>query len=413
MPKFNIIVPAMTGPDYLANDIIAIDSVEAQRIALSVAKKTISGFVKKGSCVIEEIKEVDGVLVQDAMQLPAAVPSDFYSNPAFSEQIEKAISLSSDLKYPLDFIGEKAMNSDVSAINRYAKGIDKIAAAIYKANTDTANANRSKTKLQVKALETNSANIKNQFTELWAQRLREIKDAITAALTAKREESGITQKFMKPADDAIIPLVKLTGAVTDTGALTKKVRDFINTLVAGELQQMMTVKNRELVISNESLLQGIPPLSPEYLGDALYGTDETFRAKLDALIVVERQRIVDADARAAEKLAREEAAKAKKVDKALESVVTVSVNPSPITQQEIDTMRRKSEDAKYDARNPSVLPKPIDARRTVRVTLMFDIPDVKNTSSNAAVEEVYTREVLKLLPESLKVRFKGASASDV
>jgi hypothetical protein len=404
----------MTGPDYVANGIVAIDSKEAQRIALSMVKGTVIGFVKKGNCIVEEqpgeIAVIETVNIADLLVLPESTPADFYSNPAFAEQIEKAIELSSGLTYTTD--QEAEMNAAVKSISRYATGIDKIAAAIYKSETDTANANRTQTKGYVKALNANADAIKSQFTEEWARRLREVQDVLFDVLTARRTELNIDKEFFKAGCDALTPIVKLTGTLTETGKMTKKARDFIDGIVNAEMQQQITITNQRLIVANRSLVEGInPPLAPEYLGLSLYSDEAAFLAKLGSLVAIEAKRKSDAQAHAEAKEVARQAAVKSKADAELKSVekqpVKVTINPA-ITQQEIDALRYKAKLAEDDRKNPPV-PQKTGGLRTVMVTLTFEIPNVKPTSSNEAVE----RYLISLLPESLRDRIKGAVAENV
>ena len=220
------------------------------------------------------------------------------------------------------------------------------------------------------------------------------------------------------------PMIKLTGSLTDSGALSKKAVDFLKAIVADKLATQNKIESRILLIENRCLKAEInPPLSKVHFGTVLYAEDEVFNTKLDELVAAEverreqmaemirkqqeaeNQRKIDEALRlqqdeanriAKAEQAAKEAALRQEHQKQLEEV-RAKVTQEPIKQPEI----KKFEESFDKVFKPEPVAQVIQDKRTVRVMVQFDWPDVSERSSDAAVTNFLETKLRESLPEKL------------
>jgi hypothetical protein len=380
--------------------------------------------VEKKLTIIEPKTLVDVLVIGDQM------PADFYTNPAYDAQLDKAIEASSNLVYTLDDEGEKKARSDATSINKFATQIDKFIAATYKIQTEAVTTWRDGKKAKTKLLLVNRQRLIDQFAEKRAKKLDEILSLLTDELWACRNDLNVKEEFYGCAD--LSPMVKLTGTLTESGALTKKAKDFVKAIAADNLAQQNKIEARHLLLENRCLREGInPPLTKVHFGTVFYAGDALFNEKLEELIAAEANRKAEMEERICKQL---EAENQRKIDEALaaqkkeleeknrleefkveqarlreqQEIVRQNKTDVVIAANNVDIELDKLRQQKADRKNPAVDPvthKPISSipgKRTVRFSVDFEVL-VSERVSNSGVQDHF----LSRLPEDMKKMVKG------
>ena len=227
---------------------------------------------------------------------------EFYSEE-IQAKIEEQISLTDNLVgYPLTAEGEKAMNTDATAINKAATALDKTAAAIFKRVTESANANRSTTKAQVDRLKKNRQRILDQFAEAKKARIEAIRTALNDALVSAWTERNVAIEYR----NGTAPEPK-ESMLTEKGALTKSTKATIDGLAQADLMWQVEIESRIQSVKLACYEAGInTPFDSETVGQPLYDADRNlFQARLDRLIALDAERKEEIERKAKAKLEAE------------------------------------------------------------------------------------------------------------
>ncbi len=352
------------------------------------------------------------------------LPVDFYSNPVYDKNLDAAIEATANLVYNLDDSGEKLAKSDATNINKFATLYDKFIAATYKVQTEEVGKWRDVKKAKTKLLLANRQRLIDQFAEKRQERINEITETLTKELLVRRIEKGVKEEFFCVAD--LSPVVKLTGTLTDGGALTKKAKDFIAAIASGELAEQNKIEGRYLILENRCLRADInPPLTKAHFGTVFYASDEFFNEKLEELIATEVERRAEMEARI---IKQQEAQKQRELDAALKAQQAEADRIAKASVQKEFAEKQnalRTEQVKKDAEivitpDIEVIPNPIKegqkrveqtetisktvtrpGKRTVRFTAEFEVV-VSERVSNKGVEDHF----MSKLPDDLKKIFK-------
>ena len=316
--------------------------------------------------------------------------------------------------------GRKSLKSDVASIGKYTTNAVKHINDDFKACTkDLAD---SKTRLieVTKAITASKDIIKTQLDEHIAETIKQTGIAIKKRIDELRSIWAIEEKFKTIAD--VSSLLRLSGTLTSTGALTKKAEDFLKAIVESELFMQERDKSRRMELDNRCLRADInPPLTPEMLGDDFEADTETFSARLKVMIEAELTRKVELE----ERIARKKEADHKKQIAEQQATFDAALKAQ---QDEADAVARgkaqkerlayeKLEKQKEDARQEIETAKTTEVagvvddvvepeqqtdmltRRTVNIALTFSF-----VVGNRITDDQVLDGVLNQLPELLKTK---------
>lgn len=357
------------------------------------------------------------------------LPADFFTNPIYDQRLDHAIELTSNLVYPINDEGEKQAKADATSINKFAKAYDGFIAAVYKSQTEEITAWRTSKKDKTKRLLENRQALIDQFAEARQKKLDSIRSQLELRLAEEWNEKGVKAEFQ---NGDIEPILSLT-AITPKGALTKKANDFISGIVAGNLAEQQRIEARHLLIENRCLREDInPPLTYAHMGEAFNADDEAFNAKLEQLIVTEKERKAEMEERIRK---AQELDNQRKIDAALKEQqaeanriarekAEAERKPEPAPQTSRDEaaeLREKAahiEQAAHRAdrnadRNRELaqaaelrkqadeLEAPRPGKRTVMVTATFAFNGISERVSNAGVEKFFVEQLSEKLQSIL------------
>lgn len=225
-----------------------------------------------------ELAVIESKSLVDMLQLPELTDDLFYDKKN-QEIIISKIALTQNLVYSPD--EEDKMESDSTAMNKFATTLDKTAAAIFKRCTESAAANRGITKSQVAAIQENRQRARSQFAEAKKARLQAIKETLVDALNEAYRDRGVDDNFRK----GVLPDPK-ESMLTPKGALTSATKKIIDQIVSDDYAWQMTIQGRIISVELACRRAGIEiPFDVETIGSALYDkNNEMFQARLDRLI---------------------------------------------------------------------------------------------------------------------------------
>lgn len=374
----------------------------------------------------EPTQELSTILV-----IADQLPVDFYSNPVYDKNLDTAIEATANLVYNLDDSGEKLAKSDATSINKFATLYDKFIAATYKGQTEEVGRWRDSKKAKTKLLLANRQRLIDQFAEKRLEKIAEITETLTKELLLRRIEKGVKEEFFSTAD--LSPVIKLTGTMTDGGALTKKAKDFISAIAANDLAEQNRIEGRYLILENRCLRADInPPLTKAHFGTVFYASDEFFNEKLEELIATEVERRAEMEARI---IKQQEAQKQRELDAALKAQQAEADRIAKAAAQKEFAEKQaalRAEQAKKDAEKSGSyggssyssglypapekvepVPLPIKkqeeatpsvarpGKRTVRFTAEFEVV-VSDRVSNKGVEDHFLTQISDKLKLALK-----------
>lgn len=346
-------------------------------------------------------------------------PADFYKNPDYLERVKTVKLLAGSLVHTPDEKGRADSKKDAAAIRKFAKTTNKFAINIFRSLTEKMTNWRNNFTVEIKELEAIADGIDAKFEKMEKERLDSIKTLLANTLDEYRIEIGLRPEFY--GEYNLSPMVKLSGTLTDGGKLTSKALGFVKTIANGELTLQQRFDSRVIILENRCLRADInPPLTAISMGNELYGTDEAFDAKVEALITAETKRKTEMEERLKVKV---EADNQKVLDAALadqqkEAVEIVrQEQPQPAKQiTETETVKLYPDISVNMKASGSEQPR-VEERlitsstgaRVVRVWMMFEWPEIPETTSNKGVENFLTRK----LPEQMQAKLKQVSSEDV
>jgi hypothetical protein len=330
------------------------------------------------------------------------LPADFYTNPAYDAQLDKAIEASSNLVYTLDDDGEKKAKADATSINKFSTMVDKFVTATYKAQTEAAAQWRDGKKLKIKLLRDNRQRLIDLHEEKRNERLTLIRTLLTDCLN-ELYGNDVKAEFRK---GDIEPMVKFS-SLTPGGKLTAGALKFCKGIYDADLGEQKRIEARHLLLENRCLRAEInPPLTQAHFGTVFYASDEIFNEKLEQLIAAEVERKAEMEERIRKQT---EAENQRKTEQALaeqkaelekkqandlarfkeeqSQMRETQIDKAYIvsTSNSVDIALDEMRQAKADRKNPPVDPvthkpinqAPIAGKRTVNVTATFSADLIK------------------------------------
>lgn len=351
--------------------------------------------------------------IKDILSIADNLPVDFFTNPEHDKRLDDAIEATTGLVYALDDDGERMAKADATAINKFATTYDKFIAAVYKSQTEEISAWRTEKKQKTKKLLDNRQSLLDQFAEQRNQKLDDITKMLIADLKNKWIENGVKKEFQ---NGNIQPLVSLTGTLTPKGALTKKATDFIDAIVSANLAEQRRIEARHMIIENRCLREDLnPPLTFAHMGESFNADDETFNAKLDFLILAEKERKKEME----ERIKRQQAAEnQRKIDDALRAQQAESdriAREKMQEEQRVIEAKRREEAAKLDEKKPVIEEKPViqastitpserqKNKKTVVLTATFTFNDVDCSVPNDKIISFFERQLNEKLKAAVKI----------
>ncbi|MFA5920079.1 MAG: hypothetical protein WC856_02160 [Methylococcaceae bacterium] len=294
------------------------------------------------SAVMKEVKELPEEQPKSLTELCVVndtLPDDFYKNTAaYKKQLDDTLAVAKSLVHEIDDDGKKKAKADVALIRKLTGNTNKFSLSVFRTLTDKVKLWKDDITVKTKALNDEADCIMSRFEEHEKAKLANIKALVIADLNEQRTALSIRCEFINPNAD-ISSVIKLSGTLTPKGLLTTKAIGFITAIANGELAAQQQHDNRVLVLKVKCLEAEInPPLPPSYLGSAFHGTDEEFNAKLDELIAAEMVRRAETIAR----VEREnKAANQKKIDDAL---VAQQAEANRIANEKLEAERQSDFD---------------------------------------------------------------------
>lgn len=322
----------------------------------------------------EDTTDLSTVLV-----LATQMPADFRSNAKYKRDILSAIQTTANLVYPQTDEGEKAMKADAAAINKFAAQFKRFTLDTVKRDTEEVTRWKSEFQGLIYQLLQNRQSALDQFEEARLAKLAEIRSKIMDSLIASWDRYQVKPEYRQ---GDIEPLVK-NSAITESGNLTKKTTESIVVIVQGNLEKQNRTATRYMLIENRCLRADInPPLSHLHFGELFFtADDETFNAKLEALVDEEITRRTEMEARIKK---QQEVETQRRIDEALKQ-----------QQAEADLIARESAEKSASEQKtevPKVVETPapsapsVNGRRSVIVTAQFRFDGIRDTVSNEGVE---------------------------
>lgn len=353
--------------------------------------------------------------------IPSEMPVDYYKNTnKYQKELDTAIETAKSLVHPLDDEGRKLAKADAAMIRKLAKTHNDFALSTFRSLTDKVKLFKDAISGKTKDLEKEANNITSRFEELEKAKLDNIQKLLEEKYLELIEENNVKPEYRGVADLSL--MVKLTGSLTDSGALSKKSIDFLKAIVADKLAKQNKIESRILLIENRCLKAEInPPLSKVHFGTVLYADDEVFNAKLDELIAAEvdrreqmaerirkqqdaeNQRKIDEALR----LQQDEANRIAKAEQAAKEAALRQEHQKQLEEVRATAIQKKQPEIKKveESFNKVFAPEPVapvvQDKRTVRVMVQFDWPNVSARSSDNAVANVLDAKLREFLPEQL------------
>jgi len=355
--------------------------------------------------------------------IPSEMPVDYYKNTnKYQKELDTAIETAKSLVHPLDDEGRKLAKADAAMIRKLAKTHNDFALSTFRSLTDKVKLFKDAISGKTKDLEKEADSIISRFEAFEKAKLDNIQKLLEEKYLALIEENNVKPEYRGVADLSL--MVKLTGSLTDSGALSKKSIDFLKAIVADKLAKQNKIESRGLLIENRCLKAEInPPLSKVHFGTVLYADDEVFNATLDELIAAEVDR---REQMAANIKKQQEAENQRKIDEALrlqqdeanriakaEQAARDSalreehqkqleeVRAKVIQEQEKQPEIKKVEESFNKVFAPDQVAPVVQDKRTVRVMVQFDWPDVSSRSTDNAVANVLETKLRESLHEKL------------
>jgi Fic family protein len=310
----------------------------------------------------------------------------------------------------------------MAAIRKYAKTTNGFALSVYRSLTDKMTAWRGDFTKEIKEIDAIADGIGAKFKKMEEEKLKNIGDLLDERLEWHRSNSSIKQEFHTLAD--LRPMLKLSGTLTDKGALTTKAGAFIKAIADGELASQLQYENRIMILENRCLRSEInPPLTHQHLGVVMYADDDIFNAKVDELVSAEILRRAEMAARIEKQNAADNQ---KKIDDALrdqqaeanriasENAKKAEPEPEakqpPALMQTVDTVIAQNRLAKDDRKNPPVVqsseaykePAKQPGKRTAKFSVSFEVVVSERVGDRAVYDHFLTK-----LPDDIKAMIKS------
>ena len=370
------------------------------------------------------------------LELPPESPIDLYKNPAYLDRVKEINTAVATLVYETTEEGRTKAKTDVAAIRKYIKTTDSWTLNIFRSLTDKVKNWRDDFTNETKSLSKTADGILANFETMEAEQLDFILDICITELTSARTLAKTREEFLTKAD--LSSLIRLSGTLTPNQQLTSKARKFIADIAYTEKADQDKYDIRCTTIKLKSLEADInPPLDPEYIGQAIFASDDEFETRLAALIQIELDRRKLAQQKFAQqqeqenqrKIAegiRDEKRKAKELEEEEKQILAMAETQQPVIiktdgQEMRDAIRSMRESAERAPTNEMRRKELAEAEklekqanfqldsRICTVVMTFQMP-VKYTCSFEKLKSLFANEVT--LSDKAKKALVSIEASD-
>jgi hypothetical protein len=398
------------------------------------------------SAQLQRTNQEPAASLSDSLVIYDQLPDDFYKNTKkYKAQLDVALELAKGLVHPLDDEGRKTAGKDAALLRRYAGNTKKFSLSVFRILTDKAKTWRDDIDGKAKAIEQTADEIITRFEAQERAKLDGIRTLLVNTLRDEWTANNVDDEF-RWGD--VEPLVKLSGTLTDTGALTKKAHDFISQTVAANLAKQHKTESRLLELENRCLRHEInPPLARVHVEAVLFSDDAVFSEKVDKLIAAEvlrreefeenlrkkeeTRRLLEAKQKEREEVAKKMAEGIQNARAAISNAEQTQAIAKEVAQ-EMDQNRNwtgssnaqspnDNRTAKWSINDTVMNRKPAPiveqeivkpatlGKRTVQVTCVFTFENIGERVSTRGVID----HLLKLLPDKLRNVVESAVGVDL
>lgn len=351
------------------------------------------------------------------------LPKKFYQNNDVLENLKQVTKSVSTEVYQLTDVDKKRSKSDVANVRKLAKNLKNHVKSTFEHESKAPILWRDLIISNIDKLLEEVKKIPAQFEEMERKKLAEIRELLIITLAHAWNDSGVRNQYQ--ADLSCLEKAVMLTSLTPKGILTKRAKDYVNNVCEQNFKQQSLIDSRITALKLKCFESGIDgtALTREYIGDAFYGEDADFEARVDELLAIE----VDKKEREAERV---EAAKEKAVSDALakqqdeadrkakekadaellesQKKVTEETVIPPVVREKMDANREQAE------LNPPELPPAVTVQttepqevnselRTVTVTVKFEFNEVPVLTSNNGVQSM----VMRSLTEKQRQNFQS------
>jgi hypothetical protein len=198
---------------------------------------------------MKELQTTPTTNLAELIVIPSEIPVDYYKNTdKYQKELDTAIETAKSLVHSVDDDGRKLAKADAAMIRKLAKTHNDFALSTFRSLTDKVKLFKDAISGKVKELEKEADNIISRFDEFEQVKLDYIYDLLTKKYLTLIEENNVMPEYQGVAD--FQPMIKLTGSLTDSGALSKKAVDFLKAIVADKLATQNKIESRFLLIEN-------------------------------------------------------------------------------------------------------------------------------------------------------------------
>lgn len=231
-------------------------------------------------------------------------------NTDFLDELDKAIETVKPLVFPATEDGGKESKKTTASIRKYAKAVKAQVDGEFKEKTSTLTEAKTLLISKVKELNEIAKGIDDQQAERITKKLEEIRELLQYELAHAWNNAGVRNEYQ--SDLSVLDKAVIISSLTPKGALTKKAKDYVQTVCEQNKNKQSAIDSRLVILENKCMKAGVDAsaLTREYIGPDFFAADDIFEARVDELLAIEVQK-----KEAAEKRAKEE--KQKAVDAAL------------------------------------------------------------------------------------------------
>lgn len=229
-----------------------------------------------------ETKELSEILA-----ISDDAPENLLVSKSFAAAIDTAIETVKPLVFSATDEGGKESKRTTASIRKYAKAVKAQVDGEYKDKTASLTEAKSLLVGKVKELNEIAKGIDDQQAERITKKLAEIRELLIVELNKLWDESEVRDEYK--SDTACIDKAAILTSLTPKGVLAKKAKDYIAAVCAQNLKKQSWIDSRHALLENKCMKAGINSsgLTKEHIGEAFYGDDEAFNARVDELLVIE------------------------------------------------------------------------------------------------------------------------------
>ncbi len=224
-------------------------------------------------------------------------PADLYQNKSVIENIEAVTATVSTAVYQIDDAGRKQSKADVASVRKLVTNLKKHVKATFEEESKAPILWRDTITGKLNTLLEEVKKIPAQFEESERKKLEEIKELLILEIAHAWNDAGVKNEYQ--SDLSVLDKAILLSSLTAKGSLTKKAKDYVQSVCEKNLKKQTLVDSRYIVLENLCMKAGVEALAltQEYIGPAFFADDETFNSRVDELLAIEVKKKQDAEQR--------------------------------------------------------------------------------------------------------------------